>query len=112
MYLAHPTDPSKSWIHYEIDLEKQVCATAELKFATLFLSLLNHVLSFILNLLASQKSKHFCDHESAAPMRVRLSPEEFENMHADTTDRNLKLSKMTESQVCGASILTISLMND
>ena len=34
-------------------------------------------------------------------MRVRLSPEEFENMHADTTDRNLKLSKMTESQVCG-----------
>jgi hypothetical protein len=26
VYLAHPTDPSKSWIHYEIDLEKQVCA--------------------------------------------------------------------------------------
>ncbi len=61
---------------------------------------------FTLNLLfvlASQKSKHFCDHESAAPMRVRLSPEEYENMHADTTDRNLKLSKMTESQVCGGA---------
>jgi hypothetical protein len=74
LHTAHPSDPSKKWLHYEVVIE-------------------------------SSKSVVICDYEEIAPVRVRLTLQEYEFIMGTDSEETVDIKKMNNTEVCSRSVV-------